>query len=70
MYTLPKLKEPMKEILETINLKKAAENIKADLWIDTEKYSNVADAQMVSENVPKSDNDSLERFAGDYDRRN
>ena len=37
----------MREMLGIINLKKAAEDEKADLWLDTEKYANVTDARMV-----------------------
>lgn len=37
----------MKKILGAINLKKAAEDNRAELWMDPEKYSGVSDAQTV-----------------------
>jgi hypothetical protein len=37
----------MKELLEAVNLKKAAKGQKDSMWTDTEKYPEIIDADMV-----------------------
>jgi DNA mismatch repair protein MSH3 len=45
--SLPKLKEPMKDILSIVSLKKAAEGQKDTMWNDPERYPDIADMDMV-----------------------
>jgi len=45
--SLPLLRQPMKELLGAVNLKKAAEGQKDLMWTDTEKYPEIIDANMV-----------------------
>ena len=48
VLALPRLKEPMKEILEVIDLKKAEEGNKHGMWKDIEKYPDIDGAELVS----------------------
>ena len=48
IFSLPKLKEPMRKILSEFNLTKAIEDKRDELWYDVEKYPNVDDARSVS----------------------
>jgi DNA mismatch repair protein MSH3 len=45
--SLPRLRQPMKELLGAVNLRKAAEGQKDSMWTDTEKYPEIIDADMV-----------------------
>ena len=45
--SLPRLRQPMKELLGAVKLKKAAEGQKDSMWTDTEKYPEIIDADMV-----------------------
>lgn len=45
--SLPKLKEPVKELLDTVNLKQAAEGNKETMWNDPDTYPEIIDADMV-----------------------
>ena len=47
IFSLPKLKEPMKDLLGIMSLKKAAEGKKDTMWNDPERYPNIADMDMV-----------------------
>jgi DNA mismatch repair protein MSH3 len=47
IFSLPKLKEPMTELMNAVFLKKAAEGNKASMWTDTERYPKIADAEEV-----------------------
>jgi DNA mismatch repair protein MSH3 len=47
IYSLPKLKEPMKTLMEAVSLKNAAEGSKDTMWTDSERYPKIADADMV-----------------------
>jgi DNA mismatch repair protein MSH3 len=47
IFSLPKLKEPMKDLLGIMSLKKAAEGRKDTMWNDPERYPNIADMDMV-----------------------
>ncbi|KAI3610488.1 dna mismatch repair protein msh3 [Moniliophthora roreri] len=44
IYALPKLRTPMKNLLDTIKLSSASEGLKEDLWKDPQKYPSVEDA--------------------------
>lgn len=46
-FSLPKLKEPMKRLLDDIVLKKAKEGRKDAMWQDPEKYPAIADIDLV-----------------------
>jgi DNA mismatch repair protein MSH3 len=45
--SFPKLKEPMKDLLAAVNLRKASEGKKDSMWIDLERYPDIIDADMV-----------------------
>lgn len=47
---LPCLKAPVQNILSCIDLKKAAEDKRDELWIDPDKYPVVDDTKMVMRN--------------------
>ncbi|KAJ3512522.1 hypothetical protein NLJ89_g3471 [Agrocybe chaxingu] len=44
--SLPKLKEPVRKLLEIVNLKKAAGGKKDEMWNDRERYPDIIDADM------------------------
>jgi DNA mismatch repair protein MSH3 len=48
IYSLPLLREPVKEIMDAIILKNASDGDKAKMWMDPEQYPNIIDADMVS----------------------
>ena len=48
LFSLPKLKEPIKGFLDDISLKKAADGRKDTMWTDPEKYPAIADIDLVS----------------------
>lgn len=48
IFSLPKLKQPMKDLLKEVSLKKAAEGRKDTMWINPEKYPQIADIDLVS----------------------
>lgn len=47
-YTLPLLREPVQQLIDAVVLKKAAAGIKAEMWVDPERYPEIADADGVS----------------------
>lgn len=47
IYSLPKLKQPMKVLMEAVSLKAAAEGSKDKMWTDPDRYPRIADADMV-----------------------
>jgi DNA mismatch repair protein MSH3 len=47
IFSLPKLKEPMRELIGDINLTKAAEGNKAKLWTNPSKYPEIDEIEMV-----------------------
>jgi len=47
LFALPKLKGPMKELLDVVSLKNAAEGKKDTMWNDPERYPTIADVDMV-----------------------
>jgi DNA mismatch repair protein MSH3 len=47
MSALPRLRGPMKELMGAINVKKAAEGNKIEMWTDPDKYSMVAETDFV-----------------------
>ena len=48
IYSLPKLKEPMKELIGAVSLKEAAKGSKDTMWTDPERFPSIADADLVS----------------------
>ena len=48
IFLLPALKQPMKDLLNEVSLKKAAEGRKDTMWINSEKYPQIADIDLVS----------------------
>jgi DNA mismatch repair protein MSH3 len=49
--SFPKLREPIKDLLATVNLKKASEGKKDSMWTDCERYPSIIDADMVCVDV-------------------
>jgi len=49
IFTLPKLKEPMKGLLSTISLKRATEGRKDTMWIDPDTYPAIAEIDLVTQ---------------------
>jgi DNA mismatch repair protein MSH3 len=47
VFSLPKLKEPLNDLLSVISLKKASEGRKDTMWNDPERYPAIADADLV-----------------------
>lgn len=47
IFALPNLKAPINELLQVVNLRKAADGHKATMWIDPERYPGIADADIV-----------------------
>lgn len=46
LFALPALQAPLKDILASINLPRARENNKIELWTDSQKYPAVENAQL------------------------
>ena len=51
LASLPRLSEPLKDILGAIKLKKAQEGSKIEMWTDTERYPEIADADVGMQGV-------------------
>ena len=51
--SFPRLREPIKDLLAAINLKKASEGKKDSMWTDLERYPSIIDADMVCVDVPE-----------------
>lgn len=51
-YALPVLREPVKQLIDAVVLKKAAAGNKAEMWVDPERYPEIADADGVSARGP------------------
>ncbi|KAF9466351.1 DNA mismatch repair protein MSH3 [Collybia nuda] len=51
VYSLPKLKRPIKELLGAISLKQAAKGLKDTMWMDPERYPGIADADLAIQSV-------------------
>jgi DNA mismatch repair protein MSH3 len=49
--SFPKLREPIKDLLSTVNLKKASEGKKDSMWTDLERYPSIIDSDMVRVDV-------------------
>lgn len=47
LSTLPKLRQPMEDVLSEIHLKSAKEGKKDELWIDQDKYPEIMGLQVV-----------------------
>jgi DNA mismatch repair protein MSH3 len=47
-FALPLLREPVQQLMDAIVLKKAAAGNKAEMWVDPERYPEIADADGVS----------------------
>ena len=50
--SFPKLREPIKDLLAAVNLKKASEGKKDCMWTDLERFPNIIDADMVRVDIP------------------
>lgn len=50
--SFPKLREPVKDLLSVVNLKKASEGKKDSMWTNLERYPGIIDADMVRVDVP------------------
>ncbi|KAI0260994.1 DNA mismatch repair protein MSH3 [Gloeopeniophorella convolvens] len=64
VYTLPLLREPIQELIDTIVLKKAAVGNKAGMWSDPERYPEIADADGAAALVAKELDDQLKIIRG------
>jgi DNA mismatch repair protein MSH3 len=49
--SFPKLREPIRDLLAAVNLKKASEGKKDSMWTDFERYPSIIDADMVRVDV-------------------
>ena len=47
-FALPLLREPIQQLIDTVVLKNAAAGNKAEMWVDPERYPEIADADGVS----------------------
>jgi len=47
IFSLPRLRDPMKELLDIVSLKQAREGRKDRMWYDPERYPIIADLDMV-----------------------
>lgn len=65
--TLPRLRDPVQELIGMIVLKKAAEGDKTSMWSDPEKYPALAEADMGIQAVQMDLTDELKssKFAND-----
>ncbi|KAF8894689.1 muts domain V-domain-containing protein [Infundibulicybe gibba] len=59
IFSFPKLREPMKETLAIISLKKAAEGRKDIMWTDPERYPAIADADLGIQSIEVELEDEL-----------
>jgi DNA mismatch repair protein MSH3 len=48
LFSLPKLRDPIKGFLGDISLKKASDGRKDTMWTDPEKYPAIADIDLVN----------------------
>lgn len=51
-FALPLLQEPVQQLIDAVVLKKAAAGNKVEMWVDPERYSEIADAGGVSIRKP------------------
>jgi DNA mismatch repair protein MSH3 len=47
-FALPLLREPVQRLIDAVVLKKAAVGNKVEMWVDPERYPEIADAEGVS----------------------
>lgn len=47
LFVLPKLREPVKELLGAVSIKRAAEGNKESMWTDPERYPGIQEAELV-----------------------
>ncbi|GLB35404.1 putative DNA-binding domain of DNA mismatch repair MUTS family protein [Lyophyllum shimeji] len=59
IFSLPKLKEPISELLAAVSLKHAAEGRKDIMWTDPERYPKIADADMAIQHIEVELEDQL-----------
>ncbi|KAG5652337.1 hypothetical protein H0H81_005358 [Sphagnurus paluster] len=59
IFSLPKLKEPLKGLMDAVILKKAAEDKKAEMWAEPERYPKITDAEMAIQHVEVELDDQL-----------
>jgi DNA mismatch repair protein MSH3 len=65
--SLPKLREPIARLLADINLKRASQGDKENLWTDPTKYPDISDYEMVCQ-APLNAERGLIRSIGDQRR--
>ncbi len=68
--SLPRLKEPVKELLDVVNLKNAAEGNKATMWNDPERYPGIIDSDIVTSPIHFRGSVSLNMAPGSTSYRN
>ncbi|KAF5386928.1 hypothetical protein D9615_001885 [Tricholomella constricta] len=51
IFSFPKLREPMKQLMEAVSLKRAAEGRKDAMWTDPERYPKISDVDMAIQHV-------------------
>ncbi|KAH9001542.1 DNA mismatch repair protein MSH3 [Lactarius akahatsu] len=63
-YALPLLREPVQQLVNAVVLKKAAAGNKAEMWVDSERYPEIADADGAIILVEKELDDQLKIIRG------
>ncbi|KAH9180266.1 DNA mismatch repair protein MSH3 [Lactarius sanguifluus] len=63
-YALPLLREPVQQLVNAVVLKKAAAGNKAEMWVDPERYPEIADADGAIILVEKELDDQLKIIRG------
>ena len=51
-FALPLLREPVQQLIDAVVLKKASAGNKAEMWADSERYAEIADADGVGARGP------------------
>ncbi|KAI0247060.1 DNA mismatch repair protein MSH3 [Lactifluus subvellereus] len=63
-FALPLLREPVQQLIDAIVLKKAAAGKKAEMWVDPERYPEIADADGAILLIEKELDDQLKIIRG------
>ncbi|KAG6919950.1 hypothetical protein DXG01_013299 [Tephrocybe rancida] len=59
VFSFPKLKEPLKELLSIVDLKQAAKGRKDTMWTDPDRYPDISNADMALQFIDVELNDQL-----------
>lgn len=62
IFSLPKLRQPIKNLLDTVNISMAAEGKKEAMWVDPERHPNIANAEMAIIAIEVGLQDELKRI--------